>query len=316
MNTSTEIAAKRSTFSMLLRPANWPAAIGLGIIWCLRLLPFPMSVQLGKAIGNLLYLIPSSRRHIAMVNIERCLPELSPEQRRTFCRQVFQNYGAGLIETGMAWWTDTAELQTMLEFEGLDALERARADGSGILLIGAHFSTLDIGCALAKGFFEYRVVYKEQKGELFNHVMVQSRLQFAKECIDNHRQRDIIRYLRDGDVIWFGPDQDMGESHSVFAPFFGQSAATIKATSRLAKLGRAKVMMYGQYRKPDNSGYRIVIGEPLANFPSGDDILDATAVNQMIETAIRKEPTQYYWFHRRFKTQADQPRGALYKRHD
>jgi KDO2-lipid IV(A) lauroyltransferase len=44
-------------------------------------------------------------------------------------------------------------------------------------------------------------------------------------------------------------------------------------------------------------------------FPSGDDVADATRVNAEIERAIRKDPAQYMWVHRRFKTH---PKGKNY----
>jgi KDO2-lipid IV(A) lauroyltransferase len=42
----------------------------------------------------------------------------------------------------------------------------------------------------------------------------------------------------------------------------------------------------------------------LENYPSGDDVADATRINLLIEESIRKQPDQYLWLHKRFKTQA------------
>lgn len=54
-------------------------------------------------------------------------------------------------------------------------------------------------------------------------------------------------------------------------------------------------------RQP-KGGYRLLLGAPLANYPSGDDEADAIASNRVIEAAIRQAPAQYMWLHRRFKT--------------
>jgi KDO2-lipid IV(A) lauroyltransferase len=59
--------------------------------------------------------------------------------------------------------------------------------------------------------------------------------------------------------------------------------------------------------------YTLTIGEPLSDFPSGDDLADAQRINDIIEQEIRKSPEQYYWVHRRFKTQPDMKKGSLYK---
>jgi len=59
-------------------------------------------------------------------------------------------------------------------------------------------------------------------------------------------------------------------------------------------------------RKRDGSGYILWIGEPLENFPSGDDLEDATRINASIESYVREHPDHYMWIHQRFKTR---PRG-------
>jgi len=41
---------------------------------------------------------------------------------------------------------------------------------------------------------------------------------------------------------------------------------------------------------------------PLSNLPSGDDVVDATRINESIERQVHNAPEQYLWLHRRFKT--------------
>jgi KDO2-lipid IV(A) lauroyltransferase len=90
----------------------------------------------------------------------------------------------------------------------------------------------------------------------------------------------------------------------VFVPFFGVPAATITATSRFAQVNNSAVVLFSHYRKEDNSGYHLNFSPILENYPSGDDVADATRINLLIEESIRKQPDQYLWLHKRFKTQA------------
>lgn len=296
------------------KPGNWPLVFGLLLLRGLGALPFPFNVRVGKAIGRLLYLIPSKRKHVTQVNINLCFPELNAEEKQHFCKEVFKNFGAGLVETSMAWWSSHDRIKSISDIEGLDILLAAKAKGKGVLLLGAHFSTLDIGAAIGSNHFPFSAVYRPQRNPLFNATMLAGRDRHAQTHIKKTNPRALIKAVRRGEIVWYGPDQDEGETNSVYAPFFSQAASTITATATLARITGAPVLLYGQRRKPDDSGYIVSITGPLENFPSGDDVADATAVNKLIETAIRLEPTQYYWFHRRFKTQANQERGALYTR--
>ncbi|HCS42229.1 MAG TPA: lipid A biosynthesis lauroyl acyltransferase, partial [Pseudomonas sp.] len=61
--------------------------------------------------------------------------------------------------------------------------------------------------------------------------------------------------------------QDYGAKQSIFVPLFGIQAATVTATSKFARLGKALVVPFTQQRLEDGSGYRLVIHAPLEGFP-------------------------------------------------
>ena len=101
---------------------------------------------------------------------------------------------------------------------------------------------------------------------------------------------------------WYAPDQNFARERNVFAPFFGIPTATITASTRLAASGKAAMLPFYPERKADGSGYILWIKPPLDNFPSGDEVVDATAINAAIELFVIQNPDQYMWMHPRFKT--------------
>ena len=189
-----------------------------------------------------------------------------------------------------------------MDVEGLEQLNDAQRTGKGVLLLGMHMSTLDFCGALLGQLAPFDVMYRRNKNKLLELIMTKGREQHFDSAIERREIRQVIRRLREGAVVWYGPDQDYGRKHSVFAPFFGLEAASITATARIVKMTGAEVVVFSHYRDLESGRYRICLSRPFTGFPHEDDIENCRVVNEVIETAIREAPEQYWWVHRRFKT--------------
>lgn len=304
---------EKTLLRLLLHPRNWLAAISLSILWLVNLLPLSVKMPLGMALGRLLYYVLRSRRHIAAVNIQLCFPDHSAGQRDQLVRDAFVNVGAGLIETAMGWWTDEKKIHPLVEYEGREHLDAAIAKGDGVVLVGAHFSSLDLAAKLMNQFYDVHAVYRRQKNELFDFALRAGRSSGLVSLIDNKDTRKVVRAIRSGGIVWFAPDHDMGEKVSVFAPFFEQEAATVTATSKIVKMTGAPVVFCSNHRQPDNKSYIVRLSPIEADFQQSDDVAIATLVNRTITDHILIDPAQYYWFHRKFKTQRELPFAEHYR---
>ena len=114
--------------------------------------------------------------------------------------------------------------------------------------------------------------------------------------------RSTLQSIKNGVPTWYAPDQNFPGEKNVFANFMGVKTATITASSRLAQSSGGAMLPYYPERKKDGSGYILWIEAPLEDFPSGDDLKDATSVNASIEKFVRMHPEHYMWIHQRFKT--------------
>ena len=150
-----------------------------------------------------------------------------------------------------------------------------------------------------------RHIYRPHNNPLFERFMTRARGRNFGTAIDRSDLRGVVRQLKAGRMVWYSPDQDFGRDVSVFAPLFGQQAATIRLMAKLARMTGASVVPMMFHRNPDNATYTIESLPALEGFPSNDEVADATKVNQFIEQAIRKHPEQYLWLHRRFKTRPE-----------
>ena len=254
---------------------------------------------------------PNTRRkRIAQVNIERCFPELSPDQRDTLVRQHFQSFVLGIFESGISWWWSIRRFDRLVSIKGLEYLEAL--DGQGALLLAFHFTNLDIGAGIVTRFWSADGVYKPHKNAVLERQLVVGRpkkmRQLASDEVgrlyETSDLRGIIRALKRGRVIWYAPDQDFGRDRSIFVPFFNIQTATITATSKLVKAGGAKVVPMVQRRLPDNK-IEVEIMPPLDNFPGAGEEEDTRRISELNEKLVKELPADYLWVHRRFKTRPE-----------
>jgi len=296
-----------------LHPRFWPLWLGMGLLWLVVQLPYRWLLVLGRGLGGLMYHLAGSRRRIAARNLELCFPELSVGERQRLLRENFASTGMTFFEMAISWWWPVERLKRLGTVEGLEHLRHAEADGQGVILMALHFTTLEMGGALLCMQQDMYGMYRAHKNPLFDFIQRHGREQRLLGAIERDDVRGMLKVLRAGGVVWYAPDQDYGAQRSLFVPLFGVQAATVTATSKFARLGRARVVPFTQTRLADGSGYKVTVHPALADFPGESEEADCLRINQWIEQAIRLQPEQYLWAHRRFKTRpAGEPK--LYRK--
>ena len=291
------------SFSKFLHPRHWSTWAGIGALFVIAWLPFRLRIAAGSALGWATWLLARERRYITTINIRLCFPELTVEAQQELIRQTFIENGIGLIETATGWMRSTAHFQHMLILSGTDHMDAALAEGRGVLLLGAHYTTLDFSANLLGVSYPFAVTYRAHRNPLFDAFMLRGRLRNCNGVFDRSDIRGAFRHLKQNKILWYAPDQDYGPDQAVFAPFFGRTAATITATTRFAAINRSPVLMVRHHRLTDKQKYVIEFLPVAHPFPSGDLVADATRINAMLEQCIRMDPAQYLWMHKRFKTQ-------------
>lgn len=290
-------------------------------IWLLFLLILPMiylplrwQFWLGKQIGKLVHRLAKRRVQDTLTNLTLAFPQYSDAQKQMLAKQVFINQGIGIFESLCAWFRPNHFVRTF-SISGLQHLVNAQKEGKAVILLGGHYTTLDLGGRLCTQFFAADCVYRPQNNPMLEWFIYNGRRQIFDEQISSRDMKKLITRIKAGKVIWYSPDQDFGLEHGVMATFFGVPAATITAQRRLALMDKKNppaVMMMDMVRQtPDyipkgkRPHYHITLSPVLEQYPSDDEVFDAERINRLIEANINKDPAQWMWFHRRFKNQAD-----------
>lgn len=287
----------------LLHPRWWPAWVLLGLGRLLCGLPVPVLLALGSGLGWLVWRLLPSRRRVVRINLRLSFPELPEDEIVRLVEAHFRALGMGLFETLLAWLAPDDKLRGRIAVHGLEHLQAAHADGRGVLLLTGHFTQLEMAArGLCLAGVPFHAMYRPADNAFVNHWMHRWREDRSQRAaLPKDDLKGLLRALRGGGAVWYGPDQSLDVQGAIFVPFFGVPTLTLTATAKLATLGRAKVVPFFGARR--DGRYVVTIQPALDGFPTGDDIADARRINALIEDAVRVAPEQYFWIHRRYKHQ-------------
>jgi len=286
--------------------------LGLGFIRLVAALPPTLGVALGRLIGTFLFYTARERRLVCERNIAVCFPEFNQTDQYNLVKACFEQNGIGLTETAWSWHRPINFFNDKIRISGQELLEQANIEGRGILLLCPHYSMLDLVAPLMHAVAgRFVVSYRPNDNPIFDQAVCRGRGRYAK-LVDVRALRDIAKHLKQGDMVWFGPDQDMGPKGSVFAPFFGRPACTVTPPARLARMSGA-VSLFLALHRDDDGLYQISFVPMPDDYPVADEVENARLLNRRIEDALKKHPSQYMWMHKRFKTNPDLTRQTLYQ---
>lgn len=287
----------------MLHPRYWLTWFGLGLLFLLVQLPFPLLEKLGIWLGRTSMRFLKRRMRITQRNLELCFPDLSEAERDALIVHNFESLGMGLMETGMAWFWSDERVKRWFTVNGLHNLKSAQEKKRGALIIGVHFMSLELG-GRAMGLCQpMMAMYRPHNNKLMEWVQTKGRTRSNKAMIDRRDLRGMVKALKQGEAVWFAPDQDYGPKGSVFAPLFAVSqAATTSGTYMLARMAKPAMITVVLIRKEQDQGYELVIQPELQDYPLDNEHEAAAYMNKVIEREILRAPSQYLWLHRRFKT--------------
>ena len=277
------------------------------VLWLLRWvqrLPLSLQARLGRGLGRVFWWLAGSRRRVALRNLELCFPQQPVAEREALAREHFGWLGRSLIERGLLWYAPVERLRQLIHVEGDVGL--AERSERPVMWLVPHFLALDVA-GVATQLFQTRKVgsiYQQQSDPAFDAAMRRGRLRFDGGDIfpRSDKALPLVRAIRRGWAFFNLPDMDFGERDAAFVPFFGVQAATLLAPSRMAKALQMVVQPVVAEMLPGGRGYTVRFLDPWTDFPTDDPLADARTMNAWIEQEILRNPAQYLWVHKRFKT--------------
>ena len=176
-----------------LHPKYWLAWSGILALFISSLLPYGTILFLGRLMGRTASFFVQKRGDIAKRNIELCFPNLSSEEVEKKVRLNFENSGIALLEMGMAWFWPSWRVRDLVQVRDVQHVEKAIINGQGIIFLGAHFLTLEMG-ARALGLTQpCNAVYRKHSNAVLDYWFYWGRMREHKAMIDRVDFKGMLR---------------------------------------------------------------------------------------------------------------------------
>jgi KDO2-lipid IV(A) lauroyltransferase len=284
----------------------------VSLIWIARLIkllslvvPYRLGLCAGHALGFIAFYIMPRERTRAITHLTQVFYEKGPAWIHQTAKGCFTHLGKGLFEIMLM---TPRRLEKLIDFKGEEKLSTAISKGKGVIYVTGHIGNWELMGHAVASRFNLSVVAAPIEPEELNNMIVELRAGMGVKTILRGRpgaSRELIRIFKENRILGILIDQDT-DVESAFVDFMSRPALTPTAAASMALKFGAPVIFGYVHRGMDNR-HTIVIEGPLSLIRTADrekDIIANTAMlTKMIENAIRKDPEQWVWMHRRWRRQ-------------
>jgi KDO2-lipid IV(A) lauroyltransferase len=279
-----------------------------------RCLPRSCALSLGRLLGRLALKLLPERRRLTRDNMERALPELDVAELDQLVRKNFEQVGASAMEMLRLdlFRSGGEDLARYFDIEGEEHLRQAADMGRGVLMLTAHLGFWEAGFFVAPELgYPTSAVAKPMKNPLVDAYFTSLRETFGGEVLNSKKgARRILNSLKQGKAVAILLDQHISPPGSIETEFFGRKAYTTTAITNLAmKYGVPVVPMFNLRESDDR--YRLWIEKPLLLEGEGEQAVaeNTQLLTMIIENAIRRDVSQWFWMHRRWRVKRKRKRA-------
>jgi KDO2-lipid IV(A) lauroyltransferase len=286
-------------------------ALGAGAVaWVTGRLPLGLLGRFSSLMAVVNFDLLRIRRSTALENLARAFPEKPWAERRRIARASYRHAFLGYGEFArMARGSGDLDASGVVEVRN-EGPAAALADQGPVVAVLGHLGNWEYMANYWVGRGKRAAaIYKPLHNPILDERFLRIRADSGAQYISNRlppRQlwRRLDEAVRGGVSLAFVADQD-ARRHGVFVPFFGRLASTHTGPATLAlRYGLPIVPVFPLRISPGR--FRIEVGDPILPPEGGRTAKNVEAMTrrhvEALEAAVRANPEQYFWFHRRWKT--------------
>jgi KDO2-lipid IV(A) lauroyltransferase len=273
-----------------------------------RAFPLRTSVKLGGALGLFFFDVVRMRRRVTIENLDRAFGDaLGAREKVRIGRASYVNFAKSIIEFASLGRLTGDDYRRIVRFEGLENLRAPLEGGHGVVAVTGHFGSWELlGAGVASCGLPVDFLVGEQANSLVNDLMNDLRRSAGIGTIERGAAaRGVFDALKKRRIVALLADQD-ARAAGIFVDFFGTPASTFQGPAQFACRTGSPIVCCAIVRRADETHDAILFPPiyPRADAPSRDEeVLRLTREHtKILEECVRRNPEQYFWAHRRWKT--------------
>jgi KDO2-lipid IV(A) lauroyltransferase len=283
-----------------------------GWVALLQALPLPVVARIGRAGGAAAWGLDARHRRVALDNLRLCFAdEMAPAEIRALARENFRRLGETYCCALKTAAMSDGAVRGILSVDGLEKLPRRQAGQSqppGCVLAIGHFGNFELyaRCGMfAPGGYRFATTYRALRQPALNRLMQSLREKSGCIFFERRTEGEALKAAMNAGGMFLGllADQHAGDK-GLRLPFLGHDCSTNAAPAVLALRYDCALLPAVCYRTGPGR-WRVEIGDEIPTRQNGlaravhDIMLD---VNRAFEAAVRRDPANWFWVHRRWKT--------------
>ena len=275
--------------------------------FCVSRLPRSVALAIGGGLGKFVFYLAPQQRELACEHLRGCLTFPDERQLKAVAKQCFENLGKTVIEFMQFPRLDSAQIQRYVTFEGIEHVQQTLARGKGAIILTGHFGNWELlAASISATVAPLTPIVRELRSPRLNALVSSYREKAGYRTIDRDTGvRHALRCLKRNELLGIVADVDTAVS-GVFVDFFGRHAYTPYSPVAIALKTGAAILPTFIIRQP-NGSHHAIIEPPLVlkqtDAKEKDLVVNTQKFTKIIESYIRRYPTQWIWMHRRWKTQ-------------
>jgi KDO2-lipid IV(A) lauroyltransferase len=275
----------------------------------LNFIPEKWAFAIGRFMGRLIYVLFPDRRAAAIENLTIAF---STEKPRSWilstARQSFEHVGQVAVEFFLLRRWTQEDMAKRIILEGPLPQNLAMMPGNhGICLLNSHFGCFEVSAATVKFLgIKLNLIATGLKNPFLSRYFFSRGGEESGVTTFPHKGsvKELIRLMREGQMVACLADQRGDAERGVFVNFFGSKAPANEVFARMVIDGNAWILPLCTYRVEDGK-YRSIFGEQIRIELTGDTPKDLTTVSQQFhdqfEKWLRIDPRQGFWLQRKWR---------------